>query len=82
MTAKQQLHQLVDAFSEVEAAEALDILASSRQRDSLTELLDNAPDDDEPSTPGEEALVQQAREEIARGEAISLDELRAELELR
>ncbi len=82
MTAKQQLHQLVDEFSEVEAAEALDILASRRQRDSLTELLDNAPDDDEPSTPEEEALVQQAREEIARGEAISLDELRAELELR
>jgi hypothetical protein len=82
MTAKQQLLQLVDKYSEVEAAEALDLLASRRQRDSLTELLDNAPEDDEPITPEEEALVQEARDEIARGDTISLDDLRAELELQ
>jgi hypothetical protein len=82
MTAKQQLLQLVDKYSEVEAAEALDLLASCRQRDSLTELLDNAPEDDEPITPEEEALVQEARDEIARGDTISLDDLRAELELQ
>jgi hypothetical protein len=78
MTAKQQLRQLVDELSEVEAAEALDILAARRRRDSLTELLDNAPFDDEPTTPEEDALVQEARDEIARGELISADEIRRE----
>jgi len=82
MTAKQQLRQLVDEFSEVEAAEALDILASRRRPNSLTELLSNAPEDDEPSSPEEEALVQEARDEIARGEMISLDDLRAEFGLQ
>jgi hypothetical protein len=81
MTAKQQLRLLVDELSEVEAAEALDILTARRdERDPLAVLLDNAPLDDEPVTPEEEAAVQQAREEIARGETIRLDKLRAELQ--
>ena len=64
-----------------EAAETLRLL--DQRTDSLTRLLDNAPPDDEPVTPEEEALVQEARDEIARGERlISLDELRAELELQ
>lgn len=78
MTAKQQLRQLVDELSEVEAAEALEILAARRGRHALTEFLDNAPADDEPVTPEEEALVQEAREEIARGQLISADEIRRE----
>lgn len=79
MTAKQQLRQLVDELSEVEAAEALDLLAARGRRDSLTALLDNAPLDDEPISDEEEALVQEARDEVARGEpTISLDQLRAE----
>ncbi|MDA8068220.1 MAG: hypothetical protein M0T77_06375 [Actinomycetota bacterium] len=82
MTAKQQLRQLVDELSEVEAAEALSILASRRRRDSLSELLDNAPEDDEPTTPEEEALVAEAFEAIERGETITLEELRAELGLQ
>ena len=45
----------------------------------MTVLLDNAPIDDEPTTPEEEAAVQEALEAAARGETISLDELRAEL---
>lgn len=79
MTAKQQLHQLIDELSEVEAAEALDILAARREPDALTVLLDNAPIDDEPSTPQEEAAVAEALDAAARGETISLEELRAEL---
>ena len=79
MTAKQQLRQLVDELSEVEAAEALDILAARHdKRDSLSVLLDNAPLDDEPTTPEEEALVQEARDEVERGELISADEIRRE----
>jgi hypothetical protein len=82
MTAKEQLLKRVQAYSETEAADALRVL-DQRPGDSLTRLLDNAPEDDEPVTPEEEALVQEARDEIARGEKmVSLDELRAELELQ
>jgi hypothetical protein len=79
MTAKEQLLERVRAFSEEQAADALRLL--DQRADSLSRLLDSAPEDDEPTTPEEEALVQEARDEIARGETISLDELRAELEL-
>jgi len=78
MTAKQQLRQLVDELSEVEAAQALSILAARRGRDSLTELLDNAPLDDEPTIPVEEEGVAEARAEIERGELISAEEIRRE----
>lgn len=78
MTAKQQLRERIEAFSEDEAAETLRLL--DRRSDPLMKFLDEAPLDDEPVTAEEEALVQQAREEIARGETIRLDELRAELQ--
>jgi hypothetical protein len=78
MTAKEQLRERIEAFSEQEAAEALRLLDLSA--DPLMRFLDEAPLDDEPVTPEEEALVQEARGEIARGETLSLDELRAELQ--
>ena len=45
----------------------------------LDELLSNAPVDDEPSTPEEDAAAQAARAEIARGEFVGADALRREL---
>jgi hypothetical protein len=78
MTAKEQLRERVERLSEDEAAEALRLL--DQRTDAVTRLLDNAPLDDEPVTEEEEAAVQLAREEIARGETISLEELRAELD--
>jgi hypothetical protein len=78
MTAKEKLRVVVEELSESEAEGALDYIASCRH-DELGALLDSAPVDDEPSTPEEEAAVQLAREELARGETISLDEIRAEL---
>ena len=80
MTAKQQLRQLVDELSEVEAAEALDLLAARGRRDSLTELLDNAPLDDEPETDEERAAVAEADAAIAAGDTVSLDEILREFE--
>jgi hypothetical protein len=44
------------------------------------EFLGNAPVDDEPTTPEEAAAVQEALDAAARGETISLEELRAELD--
>ena len=78
MTAKEQLRERVEKLSEDEAAETLRLL--DQRSDPLNVLLDSAPLDDEPVTEQEEAAVQIAREELARGETISLEELRAELD--
>jgi hypothetical protein len=77
ITAKEKLLERVEALTEQEAAETLRLLG--QRADPLTVLLHNAPLDDEPVTEEEETAVQIAHEEIARGETISLDELRAEL---
>jgi len=76
MTAKEQLRERIETLTEREAERTLRLLDDLR--DPLTKLLDEAPLDDEPITPEEEALVQEAREEIARGELISADEIRRE----
>jgi hypothetical protein len=60
------------------AESALDYIVSRRHSE-LGELLDSAPVDDEPSTPEEEAAVEVARQQLARGQTVSLDEIRAEL---
>jgi hypothetical protein len=78
MTAKEKLRVVVEELTESEAEGALDYIAS-RRHDELGALLDSAPVDDEPSTPEEEAAVRVAREQLARGETVSLDEIRAEL---
>lgn len=77
MTAKEKLRERIETLTEEEAAETLRLL--DHRTDPLTALLDNAPIDDEPTTPEEEAAVQEALDAAARGETISLDELRAEL---
>lgn len=76
MTAKQQLRERIETLSEEEAAEALRLL--DLRRDPVMKFLDEAPLDDEPTTPGEEAAVAEARAEIERGEVISADEIRRE----
>lgn len=77
MTAKQQLRERIEGLSEEEAAETLRLL--DRRKDPVMRFFDDAPLDDEPVTPEEEALVQEARDEIARGETIPLEELLREL---
>jgi hypothetical protein len=79
MTAKEQLRERVEQLTEDEAAETLRLL--DQRSDHLTRLLDDAPLDDEPTTPEEEAAVQEALEAAARGETITLEELRAELDV-
>lgn len=65
-TVKDELHQLVDHLNEVDAAEALDYLRW------LTS-------DEEELTPEELAMVREGEESIARGEYITLTELRRSL---
>lgn len=54
---------------------------SREPADALTKLLDDAPLDDEPITPEEEAAVAEADAEIAAGQAVSLEEVRREFGL-
>lgn len=65
MTAKEQLRHAID---------------DRQRRDALTEFLDQAPLDDEPVTEEEERAVQDARDEIGRGETISLEQIKRELQ--
>jgi hypothetical protein len=59
--------------------EALDYIVERRGRDPLVELLDNAPEDDEPTAPEEEEGVRDARADIERGEFFSAEEIKREL---
>src|SRR5689334_7101197 len=77
MTAKEKLHQAVDELSELEAEQMLEIIARRRERDPVREFFDNAPVDDEPTTPEEDRSAAEAWEQ--RHDSISLDEFEREL---
>ena len=80
MTAKEQLRHAIDELTETEAADTLDFLARRRGgRDALGELLDSAPVDDEPTTPEEDDGAREAREQIARGEVFSAEQIKREI---
>ena len=80
MTAKEKLRRAIEALSETEAQKALEYIVRRRERDPLTELLDNAPEDDEPTTPEEEEEgVRDAKADIERGEVFSAEEIKREL---
>ena len=75
-TMRDELHELIDALPDSELMTArryLEFLHSGAD-DMLTWVIDNAPNDDEPTTPEEEALVEEARQEVRRGETISAEE--------
>lgn len=78
MTAKEKLHQVVDELSELEAERALALIASRRGRDPMIAAFEDAPDDDEPTTPEEDASAAAAWE--SRHDSISLDDLERELD--
>jgi hypothetical protein len=81
MTAKEKLRATVEELSETEAEDTLDYIASRHhgERDALGELLEEAPLDDEPTTPEEEEGLREAREQVRRGEVVSAEEIRREL---
>jgi hypothetical protein len=78
MTAKEQLRQRIEQLTEDEAAETLRLL--DQRTDPLTRALSDAPLDDEPTSPEEEAAVQEVLEAAARGETVPLEEFRTELD--
>jgi hypothetical protein len=80
VTAKERLRNLVEDLSEEEAASAL-VIVERRRADPMLQALDAAPPDDEQSTPDEDSTAREAREAYARGEAISADELKRDLDV-
>lgn len=80
MTTKQQLHKLVDELSEQEAEAAL-VIVERRRDDPMLHALASAPIDDEPTSPEEDTSAADALASYRRGEAISSEEMRRELDL-
>ena len=80
MTAKEKLQATVEELSEAEAADTLEYIASRRQGagDALGDLLAKAPLDDEPTTAHEEAGLVEARDQAARSDVVSAEEIRRE----
>lgn len=78
MTAKQQLLERVEAFSEQEAAEALRLW--DLRDDPMIAAFRDAPLDDEPVAPEEQAAITEAEADIAAGRTVSLEEAMREFE--
>ena len=80
MTIKDELHRLVDELPAKELHGAKRYLEYLRNMSDpvLTALLE-APEDDEPTTPEEDAGAEEAWQEYLLGEAISADEAKREL---
>ena len=78
MTAKEKLRQAVEDLSELEAEQTLAFIARRHDdRDPMIAAFEDAPDDDEPTTPEEDRSAAEAWKQ--RHDSISLDELEREL---
>ena len=76
MTAKEQLRQRIEAFSEDEAVEALRLL--DLRNDPVVVTFRDAQIDDEPFTEEDETALAEARADLAAGRTVSLDEVMRE----
>ena len=80
MPTRDALHRLIDELPESELTAAERFLNYLRATaDPVLRALLEAPLDDEPETDGERRAVQEAHEELARGEVRTLEEVRREL---
>ena len=80
MTTKERLHKLVEELSEREAEAAL-VIVERRRDDPMLHALASAPEDDEQSETSEDVSAAEALAAYNRGEAVSSEQLRAELDL-
>jgi hypothetical protein len=77
VTAKDRLRQAIEDLTEAEAQDALGFIARRRgDPDTLGELLQKAPLDDEPTPPEEQQGVREAKAQIERGDLFSADEIK------
>ena len=80
MTTREDLYRLIDELPESELDAARHWLEHRRPgEDLLLQVLLNAPEDDEPTTPEEDAGAAEAMEEYRRGEFISAEQAKREL---
>ena len=77
MTAKEQLRERVETFSEQEAKDTLRLL--DMRLDPVISAFRDAPLDDEPWTEDDEAAAAEGRADLAAGQTVSLDEAMREL---
>ncbi len=76
MTAREKIHELVDALPESEMEPVLDFVVS-RSSDPLLRALAAAPEDDEPWTEEDQAALDDSRAEVAAGaRLIPLEEIK------
>jgi hypothetical protein len=80
MTTKERLHKLVEELSEREAEAAL-VIVERRRDDPMLHALASAPVDDGQSETSEDVSAAEALAAYNRGEAVSSEQLRAELDL-
>ena len=79
MTPRERAHKVLDAVPDDRLDEALTALEALE--DPVVAAFRDAPEDDEPLTPEEEAAITEANADIAAGRTISLEELKHELEI-
>ncbi|MGI8689013.1 MAG: hypothetical protein ACR2M3_10575 [Thermomicrobiales bacterium] len=81
MSIKEDVHRLVDELpdDDLPAAQRLLEALRTKEHDPLMQHLMQAPIDDEPTTPEEDAGAAEARQELQRGEGRPLSEVCAEL---
>lgn len=79
MQTKEDLHRLVDDLPESEIPAASRYLRYLRDlaNDPVLRAFMEAPEDDEPLTPEEEAAIREAEEELERGEGIPWEQVKA-----
>jgi hypothetical protein len=80
MTTKEQLHKLVDELSDHEAEAAL-VIIERCLHDPMLHAFASAPLDNEASQASEDAVAAEALSAYYQGEGISLDRVRADLDL-
>ncbi len=76
MTAKEILRERIEALTEEQASETLRLL--DQREDPVIVAFRDAPLDDEPLTPEEEAALEESRSEYRRGEGVPLEKIRHE----
>ena len=77
-TTRDEMHELIDALTDEELLVARRYIGFLRSgyTDMLQWVLDTAPEDDEPTTPEEDAGAAEAREDIRQGRTVSMEEVK------
>jgi hypothetical protein len=79
MVSKEAIHQLIDALPDVELPAVERLLTALLQRDPMGRVLENAPEDDQPTSPEEDAASDDAWQECLHGQALSPEEAKRRL---